>query len=265
MKARLDQHFLTDKRAVSRIADILDLSDRDVLEIGPGTGLLTRALLERGARVTAIELDNYLVSVLHNTFKDEIAEGRCTIIAGDAAKMDLPVSEYVIANLPYSASSKITFRLLETTFTDAILMYQKEFADRMMAPVGSRSCGRLSVMVQTFARVRHCFSLPPGCFTPPPQVRSSVVWLQPRPPLFFIHDYDIYDELVRTFFSKRRKTIRSIIRHAQSSFDECVVTELVENLNDEILNLRPEELYLEDYATIANSIYDIRAGLSAGS
>jgi 16S rRNA (adenine1518-N6/adenine1519-N6)-dimethyltransferase len=264
MKTRLDQHFLTDKRAISRIVTILDLSGHNVLEIGPGTGILTRALLEQGSRVTAIELDPCLVHELQCIFKDEIAAGRFIILAGDAARMKLPSSEYVVANLPYSASSKITFNLLETEFTDAILMYQKEFADRMMAPVGSRSCGRLSVMVQTYARVSHCFDLSPGCFTPSPKVRSSVVWLQPRPPLFLIHNHDIYDEIVRILFSERRKTLRSIFRHAQRTFGNPVITQITELLPEEILSARPEELYLEDYATIANLIHDIRTGVPTG-
>jgi len=264
MKTRLDQHFLTDKRAISRIATILDLAGHDVLEIGPGTGILTRALLEQGSRVTAIELDQGLVHELECTFSEEIAAGRCIILAGDAARMKLPASSYVVANLPYSASSKITFNLLQTEFTDAILMYQKEFADRMMAPIGSRSCGRLSVMVQTYARVSHCFDLSPGCFTPAPKVRSSVVWLQPRPPLFFIHDRDTYDELVRILFSERRKTLRSIFRHAQQTFGNQVIQQVTELLPGEILSARPEELYLEDYATIANLIHDVRTGVSTG-
>ncbi|MBN1167235.1 MAG: 16S ribosomal RNA methyltransferase A [Methanospirillaceae archaeon] len=263
MKTRLDQHFLTDTRAVARIADILDVSGRQVLEIGPGTGLLTRALLDKGAIVTAIELDSDLVLSLKERFSIEIAGGRCEIIHGDAARISLPEREYVVANLPYSASSKITCNLLRTSFTDAVLMYQKEFADRMMAPVGSRSCGRLSVMVQTYARVKRCFNLSPGSFMPPPQVRSTVLLIQPRPPLFWIHDNAIYAEVVQLLFSGRRKMVRTIIRMAGDRIGTREAEDLIGTLPEEILSSRPEQLYLEDYATIANRIYDIRTGVPA--
>ncbi|HQC00628.1 MAG TPA: 16S ribosomal RNA methyltransferase A, partial [Methanospirillum sp.] len=152
MKAYRDQHFLTDPRIVARIAGILEIRGRIVLEIGPGEGILTKALLERGAKVISVELDSMLADRLSHRFASEIEDGSLTIIHGDAVKVPLPHFEIAIANLPYSISSPITFRLLDIGFEAAILMYQKEFADRMMAHPGTRDCGRLSIMVQTYAR-----------------------------------------------------------------------------------------------------------------
>lgn len=254
MSAYRDQHFLTDLRAVERIAATLDLSGRSVLEIGPGRGVLTWALLQQGARVSAVEIDQELVTFLQSEFADCIRQGSLTLIPGDATKVTFPSFEFVVANLPYSASSKITFRLLECGFETAVLMYQKEFADRMLADIGTRDCGRLSVMVQTFARASRCFDLPPGAFSPPPAVHSTVVRIEPRPPLFPISDRAVYSEVVKMLFAGRRKTVRSILKNAGSLFGKEPVSRLIRDLDPAILSSRPEELYLEDYATIANML-----------
>lgn len=254
MSAYRDQHFLTDIHAVERIASVLDLQGRRVLEIGPGRGVLTRALLSHGAQVVAIEIDTNLVSFLNNEFSHEIATGSFTLISGDATRVPLPDFELVVANLPYSASSKITFRLLETGFEAAVLMYQKEFADRMLADIGTRDCGRLSIMVQTFSRATRCFDLPPGAFSPPPAVYSTVVRIEPRPPLFPVQDRDIYADIVRVLYAGRRKTVRSILKNTGSLFGTQKVQLLLSSLDPDILASRPEELYLEDYATIANTL-----------
>ena len=254
MSAYRDQHFLADLRAVERIAGILDISDRVVLEIGPGRGVLTRALLNRGAKVIAVEVDQSLVSYLHHQFADVIEQGSLTLISGDATRVDIPPFELVVANLPYSASSKITFRLLDIGFEAAVLMYQKEFADRMLADIGTRDCGRLSVMVQTFARASRCFDLPPGAFSPPPAVHSTVVRIEPRTPLFWVQDREIYAEVVKILYAGRRKTVRSIMKNTGQIFGPDHVLRLLADLDPAILTSRPEELYLEDYATIANML-----------
>ena len=153
MKAYHDQHFLIDPNAVKRIADLEDVKGKRVLEVGPGNGALTRALLERGAIVHAVELDGHLCEQLADIFFDDIESGQLTVQQGDVTKCELPAFEMSVSNLPYSASSKITFRLLECGFRVAVLMYQSEFADRMVAPAGTKDCGRLSIMVQTLSLI----------------------------------------------------------------------------------------------------------------
>ena len=253
MKAQHDQHFLIDKNAIDRIAGIVDVNGRTVLEIGPGNGALTSALLRKGARVNAVELDGRLCEELADTFFREIETGQLELIHGDATRCLLPPFELVVANLPYSVSSKITFRLLEIGFEAAVLMYQAEFAERMAAHAGTKNVGRLSIMVQTFATVQQCFKLPPTSFSPKPQVSSAVVKIVPRPPIFPINDRKLYADVVRALFSHRRKTVRNCLKGSVGSMLSAVwVERALSALPEEILKSRPEELYLEDFATIAN-------------
>ena len=256
MKAPRDQHFLVDPRAIKRIADIVEIRDRVVLEIGPGEGALTRALLEKGARVYAVEVDAELVEDLSIIFSDEIAQGRLHLIHGNATKCPLPPFDIVVSNLPYSASSKITFRLIDIGFEVAVLMYQREFARRMVAPAGTPECGRLSIMVQTYCCVETMFDLPPQSFSPRPQVKSTVVKITPRGPIFPINDRKLYADVVRALFAHRRKTVRNCLKSAKGILTHAHVETLLSALPDEILSLRPEELYLEDFATITNVIAD---------
>jgi 16S rRNA (adenine1518-N6/adenine1519-N6)-dimethyltransferase len=253
MKARHDQHFLTDPHAVDRIANLVEVKGKHVLEVGPGSGTLTRALLDRGAIVHAVELDGNLCEELVNLFSEEISTGQLTVQHGDAIRCELPCFEMVVSNLPYSVSSKITFRLLDIGFTEAVLMYQSEFAARMVAPAGTKDCGRLSIMVQTYAVVHHCFKLPPNCFTPKPQVHSTVVKIVPRQPLFPIIDRHRYADVVRALFSHRRKTVRNCLKGSGGMLDPEWVRRVIAALPEEILKSRPEELYLEDFATICNT------------
>ncbi|TAJ44808.1 16S rRNA (adenine(1518)-N(6)/adenine(1519)-N(6))-dimethyltransferase RsmA [Methanofollis fontis] len=253
MKARHDQHFLIDRRAVRRIVECAgDIAGRRVLEIGPGEGVLTDALLAAGARVCAIELDPALVDGLYEQFSSQIAAGELEVIHGDAVKILYPPFDIVVANLPYSASSPITFRLLDAGFERAVLMYQREFAERMAAPIGTPACGRLSVMVQTFADVDLCFNLPPRAFSPPPQVSSTVVRLTPHEPPHYIADRQMYAVVVRELFSHRRKTVRNGLRGGRNAIGGENVERAIAGLPDEILSLRPEELSLMVFAMIAN-------------
>lgn len=252
MKAHFDQHFLIDQHAIDRIAGIVPVKGRIVLEVGPGNGALTRALLSRGATVHAVELDGVLCEQLADTFSAEIASGRLTVMQGDAGRCELPPFDCVVSNLPYSISSKITFRLLGMGFEDAVLMYQSEFAHRMVAPAGTKDCGRLSIMVQTYATVQKCFDLPPNCFSPKPQVHSTVVLIRPRPPIFPVADHKRYADVVRALFSHRRKTVRNCLKGSAGMLGELWVQRAIGALTEEILKSRPEELYLEDFATIAN-------------
>jgi 16S rRNA (adenine1518-N6/adenine1519-N6)-dimethyltransferase len=252
MKARHDQHFLIDKNAINRIADLEDVKGKTVLEVGPGNGALTRALLDRGAIVHAVELDGQLCEELAALFSHEIQNGTLTVTHGDATRCEIPPFEMVVSNLPYSVSSKVTFRLLDIGFTVGVLMYQQEFAERMVAPVGTKDCGRLSIMVQTYAAVQRCFTLPPTCFSPKPQVNSMVVKIFPRPPIFGVNDKKRYADVVRALFTHRRKTVRNGLKGSSGILDREWAERVIDALPGEILQSRPEELYLEDFSTIAN-------------
>lgn len=254
MRARHDQHFLTDRSAIQRIADAVPIADRRVLEIGPGEGVLTEALLERGATVIAVEIDSELVDLLADRFSYEIGRGNLILIHGDAVRCSLPEFDIVIANLPYSASSPITFRLLDIGFEVAVLMYQWEFARKMMTPVGNPDISRLSVMVQTFAKVKPIMELPPGAFSPPPEVWSMVVKITPIDPAVAILDRKVYADLVRALFSQRRKKIRNCLKSAAGIFGAERIASLIASLDEGLLSLRPENLSLEDFAELSNAL-----------
>lgn len=254
MRARHDQHFLTDRSAILRIADVVPIAGRRVLEIGPGKGALTGALLDRGATVIAVEIDSTLVDHLTDQFSDEIQQGDLILIHGDATRCALPEFDIVISNLPYSASSPITFRLLEIGFEVAILMYQWEFARKMMTPAGHPDTSRLSVMVQTYARVKPLLELPPEAFSPPPEVWSMVVKITPVDPPVDIFDRKVYADLVRALFSQRRKKVRNCLKSASGIFGREQIEFLIASLDEGILSQRPENLPLERFAELANAL-----------
>ncbi|HVN66453.1 MAG TPA: 16S rRNA (adenine(1518)-N(6)/adenine(1519)-N(6))-dimethyltransferase RsmA [Methanomicrobiales archaeon] len=251
MTARRDQHFLVDERAVERILSVVEVSGRQVLEVGPGKGVLTRGLLDRGATVTAVEIDPVLVEELRGTFAPEVADGSLQLVEGDAVKVPLPPFELVVSNLPYSISSPMTFRLLDMGFSEAILMFQAEFADKMAARIGTPASGRLTVMVQTFAGVKRCFHVPPNAFSPRPQVHSTVVRITPRDPPWPIGDKRHYADVVRVLFSQRRKTVRNGLKSGRGIFGADRVERMIGSLPAEMLALRPEALSLRDFAAIA--------------
>lgn len=253
MSAPHDQHFLTDPDAVRKIAHFSEIKNKTVLEIGPGKGVLTDELLKREAKVIAIEIDPKMIEILESRFKNEIESGRLVLIHEDAVRCEYPYFEIVVANLPYSASSKITFKLLEHGFEEAILMYQKEFALRMMALPGTNDCGRLSVMVQTYAKVMPLLNLPPEAFSPPPAVDSMVVRLTMKEELTYpIKDPGFYSILVRELFSHRRKTLKKSLKASRAAIGEEKYQKIIEVLPDDMLKKRAEELTLKDFSDISN-------------
>lgn len=257
MKAPKDQHFLIDTDAVDFIADSVPIKGKNVLEVGPGGGVLTAALLERGANVRAVELDGTLLPNLEKRFGDELSTGQLTITRGDASKVDLPDFDLVISNLPYSISSKITFRLLKIGFEVAVLMYQWEFAKRMVSPPGDKEFGRLSVMVQTYADVELILKLPPRAFSPPPEVDSAVVKIIPHEPVVRILDREVHSILVRELFSHRRKTIQNGLKGMKSIYGEDTMSALINSLEKDLLAKRPEQLSIPAFIELANKLANL--------
>ena len=254
MKAPKDQHFLNDTRAVERIADAVPVAGRVVLEIGPGGGILTEALLRRDAVVHAVELDTGLLPNLERRFADELADERLTITQGDASKVPLPPFELVVANLPYSISSKITFRLLETGFEKAVLMYQLEFAKRLAAKPGTSDYGRLTVMTQALSDVEFLMELPPHAFTPAPDVWSAVVILTPREPPVPIADRKVFSDVVREVFSYRRKTLSNGLKGLAALYGKETVQKFIGSLTPEFLAKRPEVLSVAEFIELSNKL-----------
>ncbi len=216
----LGQNFLLDLNITRRIARAAgSLADATVLEIGPGPGGLTRALLEEGAAtVIAVERDDRCISALGEIAA--VADGRLHILAADAMTLDIDALAdrfgplRVVANLPYNISTPLLIGWLKRIdlFDRFVLMFQSEVADRLAARPGPKAYGRLSVAAQWRCDVRPLFNLPPRAFTPAPKVASTVVELVPRAEPLAAADPDILEEVVAAAFGQRRKMLRAALK-----------------------------------------------------
>ncbi len=217
-KKSLGQHFLLDLNMTRKIARVASVGAGDtVLEVGPGPGGLTRALLETGAAVVAIERDQRCLAAL-----DEVRaafENRLTVFAADALATDektlcpdaAPLK--IVANLPYNISTELLIKWLKTGSTlwsVMALMFQKEVADRILAAPGSKAYGRLSVIAQTMSRPSRGFNLPARAFTPPPKVDSTVVLFEQPGEQF--EALSALERTTQAAFSQRRKMLRSSLK-----------------------------------------------------
>jgi 16S rRNA (adenine1518-N6/adenine1519-N6)-dimethyltransferase len=215
---RLGQHFLLDPQLLRRIAAAAgDLGGRTVLEVGPGPGGLTRALLEAGAaRVVAVERDPRCIEALQELAR--AAGGRLELIRGDARELDLGelgAGRFsVVANLPYNIATPLLLQWLGQLerIERLTLMFQREVGLRLGAPPGSRAYGRLSVLVQWLCEVRSLMHLPARAFTPPPKVASSLIQLIPRPEPLAPADRDALERVLQAAFGQRRKMLRSSLK-----------------------------------------------------
>lgn len=217
---RFGQNFLTDLNITRRIASFGEpLEGKCVVEIGPGPGGLTRAILERNPKeLIAIEMDPRCLGILEEI---KALHPNLTILAGDAldvslARLSAERGEKltVIANLPYNVSTKLLTQWLQTpdVFHCLVLMFQKEVAQRLVATPRTGAYGRLSILTQWMMEARLCFDLPPTVFTPPPKVTSTVVKLTPKgtvPPLKDIH---ALERLTAAAFGQRRKMVRTSLK-----------------------------------------------------
>ncbi len=249
----LGQNFMLNDsvlRDMVRHADV-NAGDR-VLEIGPGIGNLTDELVRAGAKVAAVETDDVFVKFLGRRFGD-----RVTVLHADAVKAFLPEFDKVVSNLPYQISSPITFKLLDAGFKVAVLMVQKEFAERMVAKPGTDHYCRLSVGVYFRAQCEIVMGIPRHFFWPQPKVDSCVVRLVPRPPPFKVQDADVFIRVTQAVFSHRRKMISNSLAR------DPAVSDLVGGIDAETLRglphaeRRPEELSPEQIGELADAVLDL--------
>ncbi len=242
----MGQHMLVDTRVAERAARYARLSKVDtVLEVGPGKGVLTRFLARGAGRVVVIEKDRRFTSFL------QAMPANVELVFADALRYPLPPFNKVVSNLPYSISSPVTFMLLERDFELGVLMYQKEFARRMVAPVGSPDYSRLSVEVLRRADCRILEEVPPSAFVPPPRVVSAMVELRPRPCPFGLRDGAAFSAVARALFSHRRKSVLNALRS-----EERMLGKPLGRLDaaDPILGRRAESLSPEEIAGLADSL-----------
>ncbi|MEL4304401.1 16S rRNA (adenine(1518)-N(6)/adenine(1519)-N(6))-dimethyltransferase RsmA [Methanococcoides sp. LMO-2] len=247
-----DQHFLIDERILDSIVEEANITEDDVvLEIGGGIGNLTERLLEKAGKVIVIELDPQLVDVLHDRFPDN---EKLEVIHSDVLKVDLPKFNKVVANLPYSISSPITFKLFEQDFELGILMYQYEFAQRMVAKANTEDYSRLSVNTHYFADASIIMKIAPSAFSPPPEVWSAVVKVVPRPAPFHVDEPEFFLNLVTAGFLQRRKKLRNAIIKGNHLLKVPNIKQIVDELPEELMSKRAENLEPQELADIANHI-----------
>ena len=248
-KKHLGQHFLTDISVAGRIADALSGHGEyeQVLEIGPGTGVLTKFLLDKPFEVHLIDIDHESIDYLNAHFPT--LQGR--VIKGDFLKdqveNDLNEVYGIIGNFPYNISSQIFFRILDmrNRVPEVVCMIQKEVADRLVAPPGNKVYGILSVLLQAYYDFDYLFTVKPGVFNPPPKVNSAVIRLRRNERQALGCDEVLFRRVVKAGFQMRRKTLRNALKPIN----------LPEQLKeDPVLNQRAETLSVDDYIALTNKI-----------
>lgn len=214
-RKRFGQNFLHDRHWIERIAKAVNATEGDdIVEIGPGQAALTRELIAGAGKVRAVEIDRDLAAWLKETFPESLSLIEADALTLDWTQVAKNNNLRVVGNLPYNISSPLLFKLLEAAdhVKDQHFMLQKEVVDRMVAQHGSKTYGRLSVMLQWRYRMQKLFDVPPGAFNPPPKVMSSVVRMIPKakeevPSV----DFELFSSVVANAFSQRRKTIRNAL------------------------------------------------------
>lgn len=257
-KKHLGQHFLKDENIAKKIADSLtEIGYDNVLEIGPGMGVLTKYLLEKKSKVTVMELDSESVTYLQETFPVEhiklnTSKEKFKIIEGDFLKKNL-TEEFnnqqvaIIGNFPYNISSQIVFKAIENrAFVPEFSgMFQKEVALRVAEKPGSKTYGILSVLTQAFYEAEYLFTVPPTVFNPPPKVDSGVIRLIRKENYTLPVNEKLFFRVVKTAFNQRRKMLRSSLK----SFN------LSDTLKeDPIFAMRPEQLSVQQFFELTKKI-----------
>jgi len=244
-KKHLGQHFLTDPAIAERIADTLEAEPgASVFEVGPGKGILTRYLLDKDIHLLPVEIDPESSAYL----KQHWPKLKELLIEEDFLKLNLIQhagdSFHVIGNFPYNISSQIFFRILEyrDRIPSVVCMIQKEVAERIASPPGSKTYGILSVLLQAYYNISFRFSVKPGSFFPPPKVTSGVIRLTRNNTVTLSCDEALFLRVVKVTFNQRRKMIRnslkSILVHLDNDF--------------ELLSKRPEQLGVSDFVKLTD-------------
>lgn len=251
-KKALGQHFLTDQSIARSIVDALTASSeapRDVLEIGPGMGVLTQYLLQReDIDLKCVEIDDESVVYLLNHFNG--MQGK--LLEADYLKLNMrkifPGSYRVIGNFPYNISSQIFFKILDDKdlVPEVVCMIQKEVADRIAEGPGSKTYGILSVLLQAWYDIDYVMSVGPGAFAPPPKVKSAVIRLRRNSRTELGCDEKMFRTVVKTAFNQRRKTLRNALKPLLGD----------RKVSDPVFDLRAERLGVEDFIALTRMLME---------
>ena len=252
-KKALGQHFLKDEGIAKGIVDALRINDEtrlsnNVLEIGPGTGVLTKYLIEdERVRLELAEIDTESIEYLKATYPYSLS----SLVQRDFLQMNLrdafagePFS--IIGNFPYNISSQIFFKILEdpNLVPQVVCMLQKEVAERLVSPPGNKSYGILSVLLQAWYNMEYLFTVPEHVFLPPPKVKSGVIRLVRNDNKELGCDPQLFKQIIKACFNQRRKTIRNSIKP--------IAAKLGIEIQDPILDKRPEQLSVEEFVYLTN-------------
>ena len=247
-KKSLGQHFLKDNNIANKIVESLDQNSKNVLEIGPGTGILTRFLIKKKYNLKLVEIDNDSVLFLIN----QLGIDQNIIIENDFLKLDLPKvfggnNFSIIGNFPYNISSQIVFKILEyrTMVSEMCGMFQYEVAERICESEGTKKYGILSVLTQAFFDVELLFEVSNHLFIPPPKVNSAVILLKRKQVINLDCDEKLFFKIVKLSFQQRRKTIRNSLKKINLS----------NNLReDSIFDNRPEQLSVNQFVKLTKLV-----------
>jgi 16S rRNA (adenine1518-N6/adenine1519-N6)-dimethyltransferase len=251
-KKNLGQHFLKDKNIAKNIVDSLDAATNNILEIGPGTGVLTQFLLQRPENLKLVEIDRESIAFLKETYPGFRKSG--TLYQDDFLEMELDnlfdgSSFSVIGNFPYNISSQIFFKVIKykEIIPEVVGMVQKEVAERMIASPGKKTYGILSVLLQRWYNIEYLFTVDENVFVPPPKVKSAVIKMTRNDRQDMQCNEELFIRLVKTTFNQRRKTIRNSIKPL-----------LGDKIYDcDFMNLRPEQLTISQFIDFTNELEKI--------
>lgn len=249
LKKSLGQHFLKDEAILQQIAEAIGDMGRfkTVIEVGPGMGALTKYLLKANhPQFYVVELDDRWATHLQATYPPL----RGKLLHIDFLKADLGFMQYpaqVVGNFPYNISSQIVFKVLDykEVVEEMTGMFQKELAERIAAKPGGKDYGVISVLAQAYYHCEYLFDVPPECFNPPPRVMSGVIRLVRKKNEPLACNEALFKTVVKTAFNQRRKTMRNSLKSMVAS---------AELLQDEVFNLRPEQLSVKDFERLTNLI-----------
>ncbi len=258
-KKSLGQNFLTDQKIIDKIINIVDIKDRSILEIGPGTGNLTLNILKKNPKkLIVIEKDNQLVKLLSKNFKTKIKIINEDVLKLDENELDKDILT-VFGNLPYNISTEILCKWIlniknkKFWFNYLILMFQKEVADRIVSEFNTKNYGRLSVLANWKLNIKKICDVKPSSFSPRPKIDSSILLLQPKLDFFSLKNPKNLEKLTRTFFMHRRKMLKKPYNQLFNGNPE-VADKLKINLD-----LRPQNLNFETYYKLAKEYENLRS------
>ncbi len=233
--------MLVNRKVIGRIVGYAELEEDDVvLEVGCGTGNLTSALLKK-SRVVGIEKDVEMIKRLKKRFAAEINGGKFTLIHGDALELEFPPFNKFVSNIPYKISSPLTFKLFKSDFELAIVMYQREFAERLCS-----ENSRLGVIAKAYCSTEILEIVRPSSFSPPPEVDSAIVRIIPEP-VVNVRNLELFEKFVTFAFSMKRKRMGKIVKEFRERFGYDV------QVDEDVAEMRPESVGAKKFAEMVDA------------